>query len=93
MADIYSRDYTEEEMRRAFDCYDADKSGRHQSLNFEHVFISDSGYITSDELHAVLHRLDQGISSERIKAAFRQIDVNNDGKISFDEFVRLIKYL
>lgn len=32
MANVYQRDFTDEEMRRAFKCFDADNSGRR--LNF-----------------------------------------------------------
>lgn len=32
MANVYQRDFTDEEMRRAFQCFDADNSGRR--LNF-----------------------------------------------------------
>ncbi|CAF1055820.1 unnamed protein product [Rotaria sp. Silwood1] len=73
MGSIYERKFTEDEMRRAFKCFDTDQSG----------------YITIDELRQVLHQLNQNISEQRIVDALNQIDIDHDGKISFEEFVQL----
>ncbi|CAF3614151.1 unnamed protein product [Rotaria sp. Silwood1] len=73
MGSIYERKFTEDEMRRAFTCFDTDQSG----------------YITIDELRQVLHQLNQNISEQRIVDALNQIDIDHDGKISFEEFVQL----
>ncbi|CAM4934006.1 unnamed protein product [Rotaria socialis] len=73
MGRIYERKFTNDEMHRAFKCFDAD----------------DSGYITRDELREVLHQMNQNVSEERIADALSQIDTDHDGKISFEEFSQL----
>ncbi|CAF4087132.1 unnamed protein product [Rotaria sp. Silwood2] len=69
MGSVYERKFTEDEMRRAFKCFDTDDS--------------------VDELREVLHQLNQNISEQRIIDALNQIDIDHDGKISFEEFVQL----
>ena len=75
MASIYERKFTDEEMQRAFKCFDADNSG----------------YITVDELREVLSRLNQNVSEHRIIEVLREIDTDQDGKISYDEFVQMLQ--
>ncbi|CAF4707405.1 unnamed protein product [Rotaria socialis] len=62
MGRIYERKFTNDEMHRAFKCFDAD----------------DSGYITRDELREVLHQMNQNVSEERIADALSQIDTDHD---------------
>jgi len=75
MADVYLRKFTDEEMRQAFKCFDTDNSG----------------YITNDELHVVLSRLNPDISDQRVAEAINKIDLDKDGKISYQEFVHMLQ--
>ncbi|CAF3781585.1 unnamed protein product [Rotaria sordida] len=75
MGSVYERKFTENEMRQAFKCFDTDNSG----------------YITVEELRKVLRQLNQNISEQRIIDALAQIDIDHDGKISFEEFVHLFE--
>eukprot|EP00927_Polykrikos_kofoidii_P005701 TRINITY_DN12260_c0_g1_i1.p1 TRINITY_DN12260_c0_g1~~TRINITY_DN12260_c0_g1_i1.p1 ORF type:complete len:391 (-),score=54.17 TRINITY_DN12260_c0_g1_i1:245-1417(-) len=45
-----------------------------------------SGYITLDEVHAVLVQQDVHLSKHRCVALFNKVDRNSDGMISFEEF-------
>jgi len=72
--------FTEEqlnEMRDAFNVFDKDKGGT----------------ISIDELHNVLDSLSHKATNEEIQAMISQVDVNNDGEISFDEFVQMMTHI
>ena len=75
MGQIYNRPISDDEMRRAFQCFDIDQSG----------------YITVHELHQVLQRLNQNISEQSVREVIRDIDTDRDGKISYAEFVRMLQ--
>ena len=55
------------------------------------VLCSFSGFITRDELRDVLKQLNHNISEKRITEVMKAVDENGDGKISFDEFVIMLK--
>jgi len=65
------------EMRDAFNVFDKDKGGT----------------ISIDELHNVLDSLSHKATNEEIQAMISQVDVNNDGEISFDEFVQMMTHI
>lgn len=75
MSKIYERKFTDNEMRRAFRCFDSDQSG----------------YITVDELREVLSRLNHDVSEYRISTVLCEIDTDQDGKISYEEFVNMLQ--
>ncbi|CAF5215570.1 unnamed protein product [Rotaria magnacalcarata] len=75
MKHVYQRAYTDQEMRRAFKCFDTDNSG----------------YITTSELHEVFRRLNRDISEHRISEVLSAVDMDNDGKISYEEFVHIVQ--
>ncbi|CAF3162949.1 unnamed protein product [Rotaria sp. Silwood2] len=75
MKNVYERKFTEDEMRRAFKCFDIDNSG----------------YITADELHEVLRRLNRDVSERRISEVLKSVDMDHDGKISYEEFVHIVQ--
>lgn len=92
MASVYQRKFTEEEMRRAFQCFDTDSSGNSSFpllTNSRSHFIS--GYITAHELQEVLKRLNHPLSEQVVREVIRNIDLDQDGKISFEEFVRIVQ--
>lgn len=75
MSDVYVRKFTDDEMRQAFRCFDTDNSG----------------YITNSELRSVLTRLNPNITDQRIADLINRIDLDNDGKISYQEFVHMLQ--
>ncbi|UJR31289.1 hypothetical protein I4U23_018788 [Adineta vaga] len=75
MRNVYERKFTDNEMRKAFQCFDADSSG----------------YITINELREVLSRLNYNVSEQRLGEVLGEIDTDNDGKISYDEFVQMLQ--
>ena len=61
----------EEELRKAFDLFDADNSG----------------YIDEDELKKIMVQLlGPNLSDDELKAMMEQADTDHDGQISFEEF-------
>ena len=58
------------------------------------IFKDSDGYITPMELHVVLRLflpMDVGQEDDYVDNLIKKMDVNNDGKIGFDEFVKFIK--
>ena len=49
------------------------------------------GFITVQELREVLRRLNHNVSEDQLREVIRQIDTDQDGKISFEEFVRIVQ--
>jgi len=94
MGSVYERKFTDDEMRRAFKCFDTDNSGTKTSnkklflIYFSFVLI---GYITINELREVLTRLNHNVSEHRISEVLREIDTDRDGKISYEEFVHMLQ--
>ena len=94
MSTVYSRKLSDEEMRRAFKCFDKDNSGRLNSLkwNFRiHLYFCFQGFITREELRDVLKQLNQNISERRITEVLKTVDENGDGKISYEEFAVMLQ--
>ena len=92
MAGSYNKKFTEEEMRRAFKCFDTDNSGKRILLIKSFVFLFLLiGYITVKELREVLSRLNHHVSEHRISEVLREIDTDRDGKISYEEFVHMLQ--
>lgn len=66
---------TEEEMKQAFDVFDADGNG----------------YIDKSELGEVLRQLGEEVDEEQLNDMMKAADSNNDGKIDYQEFVKMMK--
>ncbi|KAL3474600.1 hypothetical protein BJX99DRAFT_231295 [Aspergillus californicus] len=64
----------EAELREAFAVFDRDNSGT----------------IDADELRQVLRSIGEGVSDEDVDDMLREADVNGDGSIDYQEFVRLM---
>ncbi|XP_068205539.1 uncharacterized protein [Palaemon carinicauda] len=64
----------EKELRDAFKIFD--KHGR--------------GYICASDLRAVLQCLGEDLSEEEIEDMIREVDIDGDGRIDFEEFVKAL---
>ncbi|PKU71850.1 calmodulin-like [Dendrobium catenatum] len=63
---------TEKELREAFNIFDKDQDG----------------FISAAELRQVMANLGQKLSDEELNEMISQIDMDGDGQISYDEFVK-----
>ena len=50
-----------------------------------------SGFADAGELHAMLTRRNREVAPEAIDALLGRCDVNGDGKVSFEEFSRVMQ--
>lgn len=60
----------EEDLRDAFNMFDADRSG----------------YIDREEVRMLMKKLAQTLTEDEIDAIMEEVDTDGDGEISFDEF-------
>jgi len=60
----------EEDLRDAFNMFDADRSG----------------FIDRDEVRALMKKLAQTLTEDEIDAIMEEVDTDGDGEISFQEF-------
>jgi len=58
---------------------------------FKKFDLDGSGYITVSELKKILSNIGQNFSEYEIETMIRKVDSNFDGKLSFQEFSRLMK--
>ncbi len=73
IAEKYFRGHDIKELEVAFKKYDSDGNG----------------FITTDELQITLSNLGRCMSRNEIKSMMQLLDINHDGKISFQEFTKL----
>lgn len=64
----------EEEMREAFKVFDKDGNG----------------FISAQELHTVMCNLGENLSEEDIKEMIKEADLDKDGQVNYNEFVKLM---
>lgn len=64
----------EEDLRDAFNMFDADRSG----------------FIDREEVRMLMKKLAQTLTEEEIDAIMEEVDTDGDGEISFDEFRELM---
>jgi len=50
-----------------------------------------NGYITSLELRLIMHNLGEEIAEDEVDLMIREADIDNDGQIDYEEFVKMIK--
>ncbi len=55
---------------------------------FEQNDTDGNGDIDFDEFAALIRDLDEPMSQQTLETGFRDIDVNKDGRINFDEFLK-----
>ena len=65
----------DEEIREAFRVFDQDGNG----------------YITSEELEAVMIKLGENLTKDELTAMMIEADLDGDGRIDFDEFVVMMR--
>ena len=65
---------TEEELLEAFKVFDRDGNG----------------YITSHELRYIMTNLGEGLTPEEVEEMVKEADLDNDGQIDYDEFVKMM---
>ena len=65
---------TEEEIREAFKVFDKDGNG----------------FISAAELRHVMTTLGEKLSEDEVEEMIREADVDGDGQINYDEFVKLM---
>ncbi len=51
---------------------------------------SNNGFLSGEELRSVLEKMGETVTEEEIAALVREIDIDGDDKISFDEFQRML---
>lgn len=64
----------EEEIWKIFQAFDSDKNG----------------YISAPELRNVMATLGENLSEEEIAEMIREADIDGDGHINYEEFVRVM---
>jgi calmodulin len=65
---------TEEEIREAFKVFDKDGNG----------------FISAAELRHVMTNLGEKLSDEEVDEMIREADVDGDGQVNYDEFVKMM---
>ncbi|RIB30273.1 calmodulin 1 [Gigaspora rosea] len=64
-----------EDLREAFKVYDKDGNG----------------YISAAELKSTMHSLGLKLNDEEVEAMISQADINKDGRIDYEEFIKMMK--
>ena len=75
MININARRHNREGLEAAFKKYDSDGNG----------------FLTVDEFQAVMSKTGRQMSRSEVKSMLQSLDSNKDGKISFEEFIKLFK--
>ncbi|KAF8353797.1 cal-5, partial [Pristionchus pacificus] len=57
---------------------------------FDELDVDGDGHITRSELRTAFQRMGHALSDQDIKAIYKHVDVNNDGKINFQEFCQMM---
>lgn len=58
---------------------------------FHHFDVDNSGFITEAGLQEVFHREGRRFSKDQISEMMKQADTENKGKITFEDFTRIMK--
>jgi len=73
MGETFFKKYSENELRIAFRQFDQDGSG----------------YIQTNELENIMNKMGRHCTKSQIDTMVNALDTSGDGKISFEEFIKL----
>jgi Ca2+-binding EF-hand superfamily protein len=69
-------------------------NGSHEEYLLRKIFndfdINKSGYLSIDELYAMLIKLEIPVSKKYLSALFKRFDTNKSGVIEFEEFLNYL---
>ncbi|KAI6226070.1 CRE-CAL-5 protein [Aphelenchoides besseyi] len=57
---------------------------------FEELDVDGDGHITRSELRTAFQRMGHALTDQEIKAIYKHVDLNHDGKINFKEFCQMM---
>ena len=57
---------------------------------FSKIDTDDSGYIEANELKSVMKELDIEVTDEEAALVMKNLDINGDGKLQFEEYLRMV---
>jgi len=85
-------DFTEFiEMMPAAAAREKDVDAEDEMLEAFKVFDSDgNGMISSEELRQIMHNLGEKLTTEEVDEMVREADIDGDGQINYEEFVRMM---
>lgn len=69
-----ANDYTEADIINAFNVFDVDSNG----------------YITINDLRIIMNKLDETLTEKQLYEMFKEVNIANNGKISYEEFKNTI---
>ena len=72
MAHKMHEEKSDQTIKKAFEVFDADKSG----------------FIDSNELRRILANLGEAVTSQQVRAMISKVDENGDGNIDYEEFAK-----
>ncbi|KAK1257459.1 hypothetical protein QJS04_geneDACA023082 [Acorus gramineus] len=86
------------EFKEAFSLFDKDGDGKCQDTDSEEelkeafkVFDKDqNGFISAAELRHVMTNLGEKLTDEEVDEMIREADVDGDGQVNYEEFVRMM---
>lgn len=79
---------TEEEIREAFKVFDKVISNTISQISY---FLQDgNGFISAAELRHVMTNLGEKLTDEEVDEMIREADVDGDGQINYEEFVKMM---
>ncbi|ESZ92392.1 2-methylcitrate dehydratase-like protein [Sclerotinia borealis F-4128] len=93
--DLYAKPLSNEEviiLKEAFDAYDTDKGGE-LCENDNNILTANqvsTGNITIEEFGRVMKQSGQNPSEEELAQIIKEVDLDNDGTINFDEFIAMM---
>lgn len=57
---------------------------------FKYFDKDSSGFISEDELYQVMKKFKRTTTRESVRRMLEAVDTNNDGQISFEEFIQIM---
>ena len=68
---------------------DVDEVARQVFLAFD---VHCQGFVTEQDCMVALQKVAPGLARERVPAYFREVDVNGDGRVSYQDFVLMLRH-